>query len=133
MVLDPFRKPKLPRSLLYLQYLQGRMPLSRQYARQYTIMQSGYIGEMKFYEKMIHLLPENSLILYSLNLSYRDAFFQLDSILFVQNKLIHFEIKYYKGDYVLHDDNWFAAKSKQEINNPLMQLRRASSFLRQVV
>lgn len=133
MLIDSFRKPRVPNIYHRLHYLQGRTNLPQDVVRQFERLQRGYIGEKKFYKKMCTLLPGNSLILYSLNLTYRDASFQLDSLLFLGGKVVVFEIKYFSGDYVVQGADWFVANTNQSINNPLRQLERSQVFLRQVV
>lgn len=133
MAWNHFRKPVIPRGFQCMQYLQSRMDFPRPIAQQYERLKRGYIGEQKFYERMCHLLPENSLNLYSLTLAHQDVSFQLDSLLFFNGKIYLFEIKYYAGDYVVRGSDWFVANSNQSINNPLRQLKRASVFFRQLV
>lgn len=133
MAINAHQKPHLPNQLITLHYLRSRMELTPALAQHYDKLQRGYTGEKKFYERMTHILPEDTLTMYSLDLPHRDTSFQLDNILFFSGTIYLFEIKYFFGDYTIDGGNWFATTgSMREINNPFTQLKRASSFFRQL-
>ncbi len=58
--------------------------------------------------------------------------FQIDSLMITPNLLYFFEVKNYEGDYYYELDRLYK-KTKIERNNPLIQLHRSHSLLRQLL
>lgn len=133
MELKPFKMPHTPQTYFLLEALGARKDLPPHDEHNLTKLRRGYLGEQKFFQKIKALLPKKTLAMYSLNLSSNEQAFQLDSLLFFQQKIFHFEIKYFAGDYVLRDGNWFALESNLEITSPLIQLHRSNRLLSQLV
>ncbi len=57
---------------------------------------------------------------------------QIDSVL-ISNKTIYlFEVKNYEGDFYIEEDRWYTVYNS-EIKNPIHQLKRTESLLKQVL
>lgn len=97
----------------------------------YIYLEKGYDGERKF-DKWIETLSNEHLILNDLLLEYNGTVFQIDTLLFYSDKIYHFEVKNYEGDFFIEADKWYSLAGK-EIKNPLLQLKRTESLLRQLL
>jgi hypothetical protein len=65
-------------------------------------------------------------------LKINNTLFQIDTLIIFQNTITFFEVKNYEGDFYLVADKFYT-KSKSEIKNPLLQLKRSESLLRQLL
>ncbi|MFC7685264.1 nuclease-related domain-containing protein [Ureibacillus sp. GCM10028918] len=99
----------------------------------YYSLKKGYEGELLF-DKWLETLKCDCLVLNDLLLKVNNQTFQIDSLLIMNNQIYVFEIKNYEGDYIFKDDR-LVQKSKpdKEISNPLLQLARTDSLLRQLL
>lgn len=59
--------------------------------------------------------------------------FQIDSISIDDQSVTIFEVKHYSGDFIYENDQWYLASNKQEIRNPLIQLKRSEFLLRHLL
>ncbi|MEQ6375585.1 NERD domain-containing protein [Bacillaceae bacterium S4-13-56] len=107
-----------------------RMSLSEEEAKQYDNLKKGYEGECQF-DEWIAGLPDGALIVNDLLFKHNNTIFQIDSLLITLRKIYLFEVKNYTGDIVINGDKW-CMKSGSEIKNPLLQLQRSESLLRQL-
>lgn len=128
---SPHDKPIKPRILEVYHALLNRMPFSETDKNKYYNAKIGYEGEMMFYSFLQKNAPDSHLALYSLSLRHNNTTFQIDSLLINNNTLYLFEIKNYSGDIIIHNNNWYICSPKKEILNPLIQLKRSESLLRQ--
>lgn len=126
-------KPQGPLEFHVLNSLRSRINLSQEEKRNYENLRKGYIGELKFYDFLQTKIPENNILLNSLRLESNNSEFQLDSVLFHQNGLYLFEVKNFEGDFYIENNNWYVASTGKEINNPLIQLKRSESLMRQLI
>ncbi|MEH7418934.1 nuclease-related domain-containing protein [Neobacillus drentensis] len=78
------------------------------------------------------LTPPNYL-LNDLLLESNDSKFQIDSLMIRQEPLLLFEVKNYKGDFNYENGRFYSLASNKEIKNPLLQLERCESLLRQLL
>jgi hypothetical protein len=85
---------------------------------------------------MFDLLTETlkceCLILNDLLLKVNNTLFQIDSLIICSETIYLFEVKNYDGDYLYESDKFYT-KQKTEIINPLHQLGRSESLLRQLL
>jgi hypothetical protein len=95
-------------------------------------LDKGYQGEIMFDDWVEEVSNDNNLILHDLLLEYKNTIFQIDSLLLISNTIHLFEVKNYKGDYVIEGEKWYSL-SRKEIKNPLLQLKRTESLLRQLL
>ncbi len=126
-------KPIPPTELRIYQILQKRKKLTVDDQRNVTNLKVGYEGEKEFFAFLHRLLPAETLLLHSLQLSHNGSEFQIDSLLIWQNTIYLFDVKNFTGDFYIQGKNWFVSPSGKEINNPLIQLSRAESLLRQLI
>ncbi|WP_235864070.1 nuclease-related domain-containing protein [Sutcliffiella halmapala] len=125
-------KPRLESfELKVLRSLNIRMNLKINEQSNYMYLKKGYDGE-RLFDKWLETLTNAHLILNDLLLEYNGTVFQIDTLLFYSDKIYHFEVKNYEGDFYIEADRWYALTGK-EIKNPLLQLKRTESLLRQLL
>lgn len=115
--------------LLILQYLNTRMSLSDKDKQHYFNLKKGYEGETLF-DSLTEKLQCECIILNDLLLKQNNTLFQIDSLIITAETIFLFEVKNYEGDYYYESDRIYK-KPNSEINNPLNQLNRSESLLRQ--
>lgn len=118
--------------LQILASLNNRLELSEKYKSRFFTLQKGYEGEVLF-ESHIEKLQNNYLILSDLFLHTNSYYFQLDSIMITDDKLFLFEVKNYEGDYFYDPTKDQISSKSKEILNPLLQVVRAETLLRQLM
>jgi Nuclease-related domain len=125
-------KPRTePAELAMLRFLNSRMKLADKNKQRYHNLEKGYEGELMF-DALTEKLHSRSLILNDLLLETNNSKFQLDTSIVFQEKINLFEVKNYEGDFYFEGDRFYAL-SKKEIKNPLDQLHRSESLLRQLL
>lgn len=117
--------------LLILELLDRRRGLSKKERRYYFNQEKGFEGEVKF-DRLTEQLNCECLILNDLLLNLNHTMFQIDSLIVSPGKIYFYEIKNHDGDYFYEADRLFK-KPKLEVNNPLHQLDRSESLLRQLL
>ncbi|MGP4081098.1 nuclease-related domain-containing protein [Pseudalkalibacillus sp. R45] len=117
--------------LKIMRCLRIRMNLSSEDKLYCYNLEKGYEGELKFDERLEELLP-GRLALNDLLLEHRNTLFQNDSLLLSSGKNYLFEVKNFEGDFYVDGDRWCSIGGT-EIKNPLLQLKRNESLLRQVL
>ncbi|WP_177195576.1 NERD domain-containing protein [Salibacterium qingdaonense] len=93
-------------------------------------MEKGLNGEMHF-DSQLQGLPDEAAILCDLLFEINNTYFQIDTLLFSPEVVRLFEVKNYEGDFVIENEAWYSAAG-YEIKNPLLQLQRNQSLLRQL-
>ncbi|WP_407272269.1 nuclease-related domain-containing protein [Radiobacillus sp. PE A8.2] len=117
--------------LQILRFLVKRMELSEKEVNYYRNLEQGYKGECIF-DRWLDKLPDHFIVLNDLLLEQNNTLFQLDSLLIIGNKLYLFEVKNFQGDFVIEDERWYT-RAGNEIKDPLIQLHRSESLLRQLL
>lgn len=115
--------------LQILKALHVRMELTDKDKQYYANLQKGFEGEVMFDGYLEKIKIENFLfndLLIELNHSH----FQIDSLMITQNLIYLFEVKNYEGEFYFEDEK-FKKMNGNEIKNPLLQLERNESLLRQ--
>ncbi|MBT2644595.1 NERD domain-containing protein [Bacillus sp. ISL-41] len=120
-----------PEELQLLQALEPRMELEEKDAQNLRTLEKGYEGEVQFDHWFTNYQVE-SIIINDLLLEVNGTLFQIDSFVITQDRLHLFEVKNLEGDYYLDGDKFKTAAGK-EIKNPLHQLSRAESLLKQLL
>ncbi|TXL65118.1 NERD domain-containing protein [Cerasibacillus terrae] len=133
MTIEYFTAPTPPTKLQILQFLNPRVILTDLEKRSYNNLYKGYMGERKFCNLLKKELPPKTIILNDLLLKVNNTEFQIDSLLIYQEKVLLFEVKNYEGDFYIQKDNWYTVETKQEIRDPLLQLKRSEYLLRQLL
>ncbi|MGF2615406.1 NERD domain-containing protein [Rossellomorea vietnamensis] len=115
--------------LKLLKYLNARTSLSKKDQKSLIASEKGYQGEGMFDEWALPL--ENELaFLNDLLLEHQGSIFQIDSCALASKTIFHFEVKNFEGDYQIKNGNWISP-SGEEKKDPLIQLKRTSSLIRQ--
>ncbi|MFT9597097.1 NERD domain-containing protein [Mesobacillus sp.] len=120
-----------PEELLLLQALEPRIELEEKDAQNLRTLEKGYEGEVQFDHWFTNYRAE-CLIINDLLLEVNGTLFQIDSLVITQDRLHLFEVKNLEGDYYLDGDK-FKTAAGNEIKNPLHQLSRAESLLKQLL
>jgi hypothetical protein len=118
-----------PKKLKILRSLNTRKELNPDEKRYYLSQEKGYEGELKF-DLMTEKLKSNLLIINDLLLSVNHTKFQIDSMIISPEKLYPCEVKNFEGDYE-YKYGRLHIKNGPEIKDPLKQVERSESLLRQ--
>lgn len=127
----PYKSRNESAELLILKSLNTRMNLSSKDKQHYFNLKKGYEGEVIF-DSLTEKLQCECLILNDLLLKTNNTMFQIDSLIIISKTIYFFEVKNYEGDYYYESDRIYK-KPNSEINNPLQQLSRSESLLRQLL
>ncbi|MBM7584460.1 hypothetical protein JOC86_000997 [Bacillus pakistanensis] len=127
----PYKSRSEPAELLILKTLNTRMNLANKDKQHYFNLKKGYEGEILF-DSLTEKLQDECLILNDLLLKLNNTIFQIDSLIIHSEGIYLFEVKNFDGDYYYESDRLYK-KPKLEINNPLNQLNRNESLLRQLI
>jgi hypothetical protein len=120
-----------PEELVILQTLKPRMNLEEKDLLNLFTLEKGYEGEVQFDHWFTDYRAE-CLIINDLLLEVNGTLFQIDSLVITQDRLHLFEVKNMEGDYYLDGDK-FKTSAGAEVKNPLHQLSRAESLLKQLL
>ncbi|MBT2636481.1 nuclease-related domain-containing protein [Bacillus sp. ISL-39] len=115
--------------LRVLKALNPRMDLAEKQKQYYFNLKKGFEGEVMFDGYLKRILIQ-SLILNDLLLEQNHSHFQIDSLMISQSLTYLFEVKNFEGEYYFDGDT-FRKINGTEVKNPLLQLERNVSLLRQ--
>lgn len=122
-----------PSEISILKSLYNRLQLPNPNQQTHFNLQKGYEGEIQF-DNLMEALKCDCAVINDLLLKVNNQTFQIDSLLILNNQMYVFEIKNYEGDYIFKEDRFFQKnKPQNEISNPLIQLTRTESLLRQLL
>ncbi|HLR63506.1 MAG TPA: nuclease-related domain-containing protein [Lentibacillus sp.] len=119
-----------PDELLLLSSLNRRGDLTPKEKQHYLNLSKGFKGEVTF-DELTKQLQCDCCILNDLLLQANNTLFQIDTLIITSKKIHMFEVKNYEGEYGLHADKFYKLPH-YEIVNPLHQLGRSKSLLRQI-
>lgn len=109
------------------------MKLSSKEKQHYFSLKKGYEGEV-FFDSLTEKLQCECLILNDLFLEVGRTAFQIDTLILMQRGIYFYEVKNFEGDYYYESESdRFFQKPKIERLNPLHQMERGSSLLRQLL
>ncbi|WP_308314875.1 nuclease-related domain-containing protein [Bacillus sp. T33-2] len=114
-----------------LGYLNNRMDLPEKSKQYYIHLKKGFEGEVMF-DSFTQKLQCDCIIINDLLIQINSTTFQVDTLLMLPDTIYLFEVKNYEGDYYYESDR-INKKPKFEISNPLTQLSRCESLLRQLL
>ncbi|WP_373894084.1 nuclease-related domain-containing protein [Virgibacillus sp. CBA3643] len=117
------------KELHLLRYLDMRMHLSDTDKQYYVILEKGYEGEKKFAARL-EGMSDRLTIVHDLLLEWNNTFFQIDTLIIYDTFIHLFDVKNYEGEFFIENEIWYT-KSKKEIKDPVLQLTRCESLLRQ--
>src|SRR5699024_9950487 len=87
----------------------------------------------KFARLLDKNLTNSPILLYDLRFKFNNTEFQIDCLPIFSNKIYHFEIKNFEGDFYYDNDNWYIVQTKKEIRSPLQQLKRCQILLKELL
>jgi hypothetical protein len=116
--------------LKMLDCLAPRMEFTEKEKQRHYSLRKGFEGEIKF-DIWMESLEIEHLTLNDLLLEVGGTTFQIDSLVIVQDNILVFEVKYYEGDYYYEGER-LKKINGSEIKDPLLQLKRSISLLRQL-
>jgi hypothetical protein len=114
-----------------LRILNTRMNLTVDQQKYYFYLVKGFEGEVQF-DLLTEKLQNDCYILNDLLLEVNNTIFQLDTLIIYQEAIYQFEVKNYEGDFCYEKDS-FNRISGKERQDPLDQLKRSKSLLRQLL
>lgn len=120
------------KELNVLRALNQRQANSFEQKQNLLNMEKGLIGERQFDEMGEEYLEQECVMLQDLSLTIKGNTVQIDSVLLTSEVVYIFEVKNYEGDFIMKDGDIYTVAG-QEISNPLTQLNRTSSLLRQLL
>lgn len=127
-----FKPRSVPLKLRVLRLLNPRKNFSAEERRHYLNLEKGYQGEVMF-DRLTEELKSDRIVINDLCLEVNNTTFQIDTLIISQETIHPFEVKNYEGDYCYESDGFKSLYSKNEINNPLDQLKRSKLLLRQLL
>jgi hypothetical protein len=127
----PFKERTEPKLLKRLRILNTRMDLTEDMKNYYQNQEKGFEGEVKF-DLLTEKLPNNCYVLNDLLLETNNSEHQIDTSIIYQETFYLLDVKNFEGDFC-YDTDKFLMKSGKEIKNPLIQLERSKSLLRQLL
>lgn len=127
MLYKPRTKPK---ELTILELLNKRIGLTSKDKQHYVSLKKGYEGEIKF-DSLTEKLQCECLILNGLLFEVSNTSFQIDTLIIMQDKIHLYEVKNLEGEYYYENGKLYK-KPRYEILDPLDQLSRSGSLLRQL-
>lgn len=130
--MPPYKKRMKSQELRTLSSLNARMDLSSKDKQHLAYLEKGYQGEVIF-DQLTSKLQNGLYILNDLCLEHNKSFLQIDTLIISQQTIYPFEVKNYEGDYRYELGNFYPKLSKDEIKNPLDQLKRSKSLLRPIL
>lgn len=127
----PFKARTIPVELIILRILNKRTELPAEEKKYYLYKEKGFEGEVQF-DLLTEKLQSECYILNDLLLKVNNTTFQLDTTIIFQKTIYLFEVKNYEGDYC-YLQGGFGTLAGREIKNPLDQLKRSTTLLRQLL
>lgn len=124
----PLEKTNLHKSL---DVLEARMSLENTIKQDRLNLQKGYEGEQTFQTFLEKRPSTDGLILNNVLLEVRGSPIQIDSLIIGPDTVYLYEIKNYSGEYKMEDGILYTL-SGFEVDNPINQLERTQSRLRQL-
>lgn len=121
-----------PNELKIMRCLDKRMELTEKEKFRYFTLKKGFEGETEF-DKMAGSILEERYIINDLLLEVNNSYFQIDTLIISQDVIHLLDIKNYEGDCYLEGDKLFSVTTNREYKNPINQLKRSATLLRQLL
>lgn len=118
--------------LISYRLLNKRMELTEKEKFHYLNLVRGYEGEVKF-DALLADLAEERYIINDLLLEVNHSHFQIDTLIIAQGVIHLLDTKNYQGDYYLESDRFYSKTNGREYKNPVDQLKRSATLLRQLL
>jgi hypothetical protein len=118
--------------LMIMRSLNTRMELTEKEKFYYLNLEKGYKGEVEF-DLLAESLQEERFIINDLLLEVNKSYFQIDNLIISQGVIHLLDIKNYQGDCYLKSDKLYSVTTEREYKNPVDQLKRSATLLRQLL
>ncbi|MCH6265301.1 nuclease-related domain-containing protein [Neobacillus citreus] len=128
----PKKSRRETEELLMLRALNPRINLSDKDGRKYYTLEKGYQGEVMF-DAITQELKNNCIVLNGLLFKLKEKHFQIDTVIIFQKTIYLIDVKNFEGDYIYKSDPDRFCKNDTEIDDPILQLLKAESKLRQLL
>ncbi|WP_223593074.1 nuclease-related domain-containing protein [Neobacillus bataviensis] len=119
------------KELRILKSLNTRMTLAEKDRQHYYSLKKGYEGEVMF-DTLTEKLQYECTILNDLLFKVNNSTFQIDTLIIISENMHVYEVKNYEGEYFYEGERLYK-KPKTEYSDPLVQLNRSESLLRQLL
>ncbi|WP_208586019.1 nuclease-related domain-containing protein [Gracilibacillus suaedae] len=129
MILKPLKKPY---ELQVFEALDSRFTFTKKEMSYFHNLKLGYEGEKNFEQLLRDSFNDDYLIISDIRLEVGTTSFQIDSILLTGSTIHLIDVKNFSGDYKYDEKRWYKLPDK-EITNPLLQLMRNETLMRQVL
>lgn len=127
MNLKPLKEPK---RLTIFHSLNTRDDLNPEQRLYYQNLKTGYEGEV-YFQSLTDQLQCECYVLNDLLFEFNSTWFQIDSLIIFQNIINMNEVKNFEGDFYYEGGKFYDSNGKER-NDPLVQLTRGESSLRQL-
>jgi hypothetical protein len=118
------------KELLVWRSLYARSELTSDEKYYYRTLEKGYEGELMF-DQLTKGLQSDVYILNGLLFEINNSYFQIDTLLIAPQKIYVFDVKNSEGDYLYEDEKFRRLRGGNDLKNPLHQLERCETLLRQ--
>ncbi|HLQ41202.1 MAG TPA: nuclease-related domain-containing protein [Tetragenococcus sp.] len=115
-----------------LQTIQSRCELAQIERQELDRLEKGFQGELRMDQMVNEFLTGEIVVIDDLTLKYKGSLVQIDKIIIAGNTLYLIDMKNYRGNYILQNNNWYCG-DKLLTANILEQLRRAVRLLIQLL
>lgn len=115
-----------PYRLKFYEALSGRSELTKQQQKDYWSTKQGHVGEAEFVELLLKW--DHVIILWDLTLVTDMKTSQFDVVVIYKGRIIHYDVKNYKGHYKLENGKLYS-NADHLVTNPETQLLQAHRVL----
>lgn len=127
-----FKKDRIQtEELKVMTALDSRGDLAENEKQQLLSLVKGFDGELQFDAWLSKLEAEN-IVLNDLLFEVNGSTFQIDSSIIMHDRIYIFEVKNYEGEFYFEGDK-LKTLAGTEYKNPIIQLKRTESLLRQLL
>ncbi len=128
-----YKSRTIPCELEVYQCLNTRIKLSENERKHLFTLRKGFEGEVQF-DNLTSSIQSECFILNDLLLQQNKSIFQIDKLIIAPGTIHLFEVKNFEGDYFYDSERLYTKTPPQsEVTNPLIQLTRSESLLRQLL
>jgi hypothetical protein len=118
--------------LMAMRYLNTRMEFTKKEKFRYLTLEKGYEGELKF-DQLAESIQEERYIINDLLLVVNNSYFQIDTLIISQGVIHLLDIKNFQGDWYLESDKLYSVTTRNEVKNPVDQLKRCVTLFNQLL
>lgn len=121
------------KELQYYEFVQRRRVLTTDEEFRLHALRLGYEGELKFSKLISDYLTIDFIDIYGTVLDYQGSITQIDCFLITADQMYIIEIKNFKGEFILNNNQFSSLSSSRQYVNPLYQVQRAEDNVQSVM